>query len=593
MTIYNPPLKDIRFVLDEIAELADLCTFESFGHVDSDTVDGALAESARLMVDKVAPTNLPGDVEGSVWHEDGTVTTPPGFIDAYDKYVEAGWGAVAFEPEYGGAGFPWVVGLALQEMLTTANMAFSLCPLLTQGAIDAISHHSDEIQRETYLPKMITGEWTGTMNLTEPQAGSDVGALRAKAEPNDDGSWSITGQKIFITWGEHDMAENIIHLVLARTPGAPPGTKGISCFIVPKYLVNDDGSLGEENDLRCVSIEHKLGIHASPTCVMAYGDNGGATGFLIGEENMGMRYMFTMMNNARLSVGLEGLAIAERSYQQAAEYARERLQGRAVGAEPGSSSPIIEHADVRRMLLTMKSHIEAMRGLLYLDAASLDRAKHGSDDDAREAANDLAALLTPISKSWSTDLGCELTGLGVQIFGGMGFVEETGVAQHLRDARIAPIYEGTNGIQAIDLVLRKLPMKGGAVVGGFIDHMASLEADLTAAGGDFAGLAKALNVSLSELRAATTWFLENSASPNEALAGATPYLRLFGNVIGGWVLAKLALAASTGDYDDAFAQEKLVSARFYADAVLPLSAGLHAASTAGSGDLFALDASQF
>ena len=303
--------------------------------------------------------------------------------------------------------------------------------------------------------------------------------------------------------------------------------------------------------------------------------------------------MFTMMNNARLSVGLEGLAIAERSYQQAAEYARERLQGRAVGAEPGSSSPIIEHADVRRMLLTMKSHIEAMRGLLYLDAASLDRAKHGSDDDAREAANDLAALLTPISKSWSTDLGCELTGLGVQIFGGMGFVEETGVAQHLRDARIAPIYEGTNGIQAIDLVLRKLPMKGGAVVGGFIDHMASLEADLTAAGGDFAGLAKALNVSLSELRAATTWFLENSASPNEALAGATPYLRLFGNVIGGWVLAKLALAASTGDYDDVFAQEKLVSARFYADAVLPLSAGLHAASTAGSGDLFALDASQF
>ncbi len=593
VTIYNPPLEDIRFVLDEIAELAELCTLEAFAHVDSDTVDGALAESARLMVDKVAPTNLPGDVEGSVWHEDGTVTTPPGLIDAYAKYVEAGWGAVAFDPEYGGAGFPWVVGLALQEMLTTANMAFSLCPLLTQGAIDAISHHSDETQREIYLPKMITGEWTGTMNLTEPQAGSDVGALRAKAEPNDDGTWSITGQKIFITWGEHDMAENIIHLVLARTPGAPPGTKGISCFIVPKYMVNDDGSLGEANDLRCVSIEHKLGINASPTCVMAYGDNGGATGFLIGEENMGMRYMFTMMNNARLSVGLEGLAVAERSYQQSAEYARDRLQGRAIGADKGESSPIIEHADVRRMLLTMKSHIEAMRGLLYLDAASLDRAKHGADESAREAATDLAALLTPISKSWSTDLGCELTGLGVQIFGGMGFVEETGVAQHLRDARIAPIYEGTNGIQAIDLVLRKLPMKGGAVVNGFLDTMGSLESDLTAAGGDFAGLASSLNGSLGELRSATTWFLENSSAPNEALAGATPYLRLFGNVIGGWVLAKLALAASTGDYDDAFAEEKLICARFYADSVLPLSAGLHAVATAGSGDLFALDASRF
>lgn len=593
MTIYNPPLKDIRFVLDEIAELADLCTFESFSHVDSDTVDGALAESARLMVDKVAPTNGPGDAEGSVWHEDGTVTTPPGLIDAYKKYVEAGWGAVSFPPDYGGAGFPWVVGLALQEMLTSANMGFSLCPLLTQGAIDAISHHSDETQRETYLPKMITGEWTGTMNLTEPQAGSDVGALRAKAEPNDDGTWSITGQKIFITWGEHDMADNIIHLVLARTPGAPPGTKGISCFIVPKYLVNDDGSLGEANDLRCVSIEHKLGIHASPTCVMAYGDEGGATGFLIGEENMGMRYMFTMMNNARLSVGLEGLAIAERSYQQSAEYAKERLQGRAIGAAKGESSPIIEHADVRRMLLTMKSHIEAMRGLLYLDAANLDRAKHSADEDSREAASDLAALLTPISKAWSTDLGCELTDLGVRIFGGMGFVEETGVAQHLRDARIAPIYEGTNGIQAIDLVLRKLPMKGGAVVGGFLDRMGGLEADLTAAGGDFADLASSLNSALGELREATTWFIENGSTPQEALAGATPYLRLFGNVVGGWVLAKLALAASTGDYDDAFAEEKLVCARFYADSVLPLSAGLHAASTAGSNDLFTLDASQF
>ncbi len=593
VTNYNPPLDDIRFVLDEIADLDQLCGLESFSHVDRDTVDGALDESARFVVDLVAPTNFPGDVEGSVWHEDGTVTTPPGLIEAYNQYVEQGWGAVAFDPAYGGAGFPWVVGLALQEMLTSGNMAFSLCPLLTQGAIDAIAHHSDETQREMYLPKMITGQWSGTMNLTEPAAGSDVGALRAKAEPNDDGSWSITGQKIFITWGEHDMAENIIHLVLARTPGAPPGTKGISCFIVPKYLVNDDGSLGEENDVRCVSIEHKLGINASPTCVMAYGDNGGAKGFLIGEENMGMRYMFTMMNNARLSVGLEGLAVAERSYQQSLQYAQERLQGRAVGAEPGTSSPIIEHADVRRMLMHMKSHIEAMRGLLYLDAASLDRASHSADDADREAAADLAALLTPISKAWSTDLGCELTGLGVQIFGGMGFVEETGVAQHLRDARIAPIYEGTNGIQAIDLVMRKLPLKGGAVATGFVDQMASLSSELTAAGGDFEMLATALDGSIGELRSAMTWMGENMANPNEALAGATPFLRLFGNVVGGWVLAKSALAAQAGDYDASVAKSKMAVARYFAEQVLPLSAGLRAGATAGSAELFALTPAEF
>ncbi len=497
------------------------------------------------------------------------------------------------DPEYGGQGLPYVMHTAAQEPFVSANMAFNMYQGLTHGAYSAIHAHGSDEQKQKYLPKMVSCEWTGTMNLTEPHCGTDLGLMRTKAVPNGDGSYKISGQKIFISAGEHDMAENIIHLVLARTPGAPPGTKGISCFIVPKFLVNDDGSLGEENDLRCVSIEHKLGIHASPTCVMAYGDNGGATGFLIGEENMGMRYMFTMMNNARLSVGLEGLSIAERSYQQSLAYAKERLQGRAIGSDPGTSSPIIEHADVRRMLLTMKTHIEAMRGLLYLDAACLDRAKHDATDEARDNARDLAALLTPISKAWSTDLGCELTGLGVQIFGGMGFVEETGVAQHLRDARIAPIYEGTNGIQAIDLVLRKLPLKGGEVVSGFLAHMGSLSADLEAAGGDYAGLAEALTEALAQLQQGTTWMLENMSEPNEALAGATPFLRLFGNVIGGWVLAKSALAALNGDYEDSLVQEKLVSARFFAEQVLPLSSGLRASATSGSRDLFALGAAQF
>ena len=571
---------------------------EAFAHADPETVFGVLEESGRFMADVVGPLNRIGDTAGSTYDGDGQVSTPPGFREAYRQYVDAGWGAVPFPAEFGGGGFPWLVTVAMQEMMTSASMAFSLCPLLTQGAIEALSQYGSPEQQATYLEKMVTGEWTGTMNLTEPQAGSDLGVVRAKAVPADDGTWRITGQKIFITFGEHDLAGNIIHLVLARVPDAPAGTKGISCFIVPKYLVNADGSLGARNDLRCVSIEHKLGIHASPTCVMSYGDGGGATGYLIGEANQGMRYMFTMMNTARLSVGLQGLSIAERSYQDALRYAQERKQGRAIGAPAGESSLIVEHPDVRRMLLTMKAYIEAMRALLYTNAVSVDLAHHHQDPAERQARQELVELLTPISKGWCTDLGVELTSLGVQIFGGMGFVEETGVAQHLRDSRIAPIYEGTNGIQAIDLVMRKLPMRHGGVVADLLAKMESLDPELAAAGPELAGVRSALTTGVSAMREATTWLgAKLPAEPNDVLAGATPYLRLCGLVIGGWLLARSALAASAllrdaSGSDAVFLQDKIATARFYAEQLLPQAAGLLPAVTAGAGQLFDVDLSK-
>jgi 3-(methylsulfanyl)propanoyl-CoA dehydrogenase len=580
----------MRFVLEHVVDLAGLAELAGYEHADAGTVGGILEEAARFFEEQFAPLNRVGDVQHSRRNDDGSVTTPEGFGKAYRRYVDAGWPAVPFPPEFGGGGFPWVVGIALQEMITAANMALSLCPLLTQGAIDMLVHYGDEQQRETYLPKMVTGEWTGTMNLTEPQAGSDVGALTTRAVPNGDGTWRITGQKIFITYGEHDLADNIVHLVLARVPDAPPGTKGISCFIVPKFLVGDDANLGERNAVECLSLEDKMGINASPTCVMAYED---AVGYLIGEPNEGMRYMFRMMNTARLSVGLEGLAVGDRAYQQAVAYANERVQGRPVGAASDSAATIIEHADVRRMLLTMKAHLEALRCLLYLNAESIDLARVHPDEVVRTARGELVDLLTPISKGWGTDLGVELTSLAVQVHGGMGYVEETGVAQHYRDIRIAPIYEGTNGIQAIDLVGRKLGLRGGAVVRDFMDTIDRTAEEAT---GDVAELGSRLAAANTVFRSATEWLIEHGASdPNSALAGAAPYLRMAGLVTGGWLLTRSGLAAATllaadGDgagFSDEFLAQKLVTARFYATQLLPQAAGLLHAVTAGDRDLYA------
>ncbi len=589
MSDFSAPLDDMRFVLENIVDLPALAALPGYEHADPEMVYGILEESGRFFSQEFAPLNRVGDTQHSRRNADGSVTTPDGFPRAYQRYVEAGWAGVPFPAEYGGGGFPWLVAIAMQEMLTAANMGFSLCPLLTQGAIDMLLHYGSEEQREVYLPKMVTGEWTGTMNLTEPQAGSDVGALTTKAVPQDDGTWRITGQKIFITYGEHDLADNIIHLVLARVPDAPPGTKGISCFIVPKVLLNDDGSLGERNSLECVSIEQKMGINASPTCVMAYD---GAVGFLIGEANQGMRYMFKMMNNARVSVGVSGLALGERAYQQAVAYAQERRQGRAPGAPKGESSPIVDHPDVRRMLLTMRAQIEALRCLAYLNAESMDLAARHPDEDVRTWRGELADLLTPITKGWGTDLGVELTSLALQVHGGMGYIEETGVAQHYRDIRIAPVYEGTNGIQAMDMVGRKLPMRAGGVMADYLAGIDTTAGELSGSDGDLADIGKRLADAHAALKATSDWLLANGlADPTNALAGATPYLRMCGIVTGGWLLARSAQAAQrhldagTGDAD--LLRQKIVTARFYAEQLLPQAAGLAPSVTAGPADLLA------
>ncbi|NNL12163.1 MAG: acyl-CoA dehydrogenase [Acidimicrobiia bacterium] len=593
-TDYTPPIRDIAFVLEHITDLAALSKFDGFEHADLETVRGALEEAGRFMAEVIAPTNRIGDEVGAVHDGDASVTTPEGFKDAYDKFVASGWGAVGYPAEAGGAGLPWLIGLAVQEMFTSANMAFSLGPMLTQSAVEALLFHGSDEQKAIYLDKLVSGEWTGTMVLTEPEAGSDVGALRSKAVRNDDGTYAITGTKIFITWGEHDLADNIIHMVLARTPDAPPGTKGISMFIVPKFLVNPNGSLGERNAFKAASLEHKLGIHASPTAVMNFE---GATGYLVGDENQGMRYMFTMMNSARLSVGLQGLAISERAYQQAREYAQERRQGRAIGAAKTDHSPIIEHPDVRRMLMTIKAYNEAMRCVLYATAEAFDQANNAPDEATREAGQEYMDLLTPIAKGWCTDLGVEMTSLALQVHGGMGYVEETGVAQHYRDARIAAIYEGTNGIQAIDLVARKLPMRTGGAIQDLIGQMSALDGDLAEAGDDLASIRNSLSESVADLTAAVLWLAEHGvADPNDALAGATPFLRLMGTAVGGWYLARAALAAhrilGSGEGDSAFLESKITTARFYAEQLLPQTKGLLPMVTAGADQLFEVPADQ-
>ncbi len=593
MPDYRAPTDDMLFVLEHIADLSELASREGYDHADLETVEGVLGEAARFMEEQLVPLNQRGDQEGLVV-ENGQIFHPDGFTDAYARFVEAGWNGIALEESHGGGGMPGCVGLAVQEMMTASNMAFSLCPLLTQGAIDAISHHASETLQEIYLPKMVSGEWSGTMNLTEPHAGSDVGALTTKAVPREDGAWLISGTKIFITYGEHELSENIIHLVLARTPDAPPGTKGISLFIVPKYLVNDDGSLGERNDLRVVSSEHKIGIHASPTCVMSYGDESGAVGWMVGEENTGMRAMFTMMNNARLSVGLQGLSLTERSYQQARQYSLDRKQGKAIGAqlEAGDSSPIADHVDVRRMLMTMRANAEAMRCVMYANAAAIDFANSSEDETEREYWDALTALLTPISKGWGTDLGVEMTSLGVQTHGGMGYVEETGAAQHWRDVRIAPIYEGTNGIQAADLVFRKLPLGGGQVIEKFISEIGRLAEQL---GEDeqLGSIGQALLEGKDQFREAALWLGGRLAGqPNDAAAGSVPFMRLAGVVVGGFYLARSAQVAQhlldSGKGDVEFLTDKITIAQFYAEQILPTVAGLVPTITQGADRFFTI-----
>ena len=593
MSEYSAPTADMLFVLEHIAGLSQLADRDAYEHADLDTVEGLLDEAARFMEEQLVPLNRKGDEEGLVV-DNGKIFHPDGFADAYTRFVEAGWNGISMNEDHGGGGMPWCVGLAVQEMMTASNMAFSLCPLLTQGAIDAISHHANETLKEIYLPKMVSGQWSGTMNLTEPHAGSDVGALTAKAVPGNNGTWLISGTKIFITYGEHELTENIIHLVLARTPEAPPGTKGISLFIVPKFLVDDDGSLGARNDVRVVSSEHKIGIHASPTCVMSYGDQGGAIGWMVGEENTGMRAMFTMMNNARLSVGLEGLSLTDRSYQQARQYSVDRKQGKAIGAEldAGESSPIADHADVRRMLMTMRSNAEAMRCVMYANAAAMDFAITSSDESEREHWDAVTALLTPISKGWGTDLGVEMTSLGIQTHGGMGYVEETGAAQHWRDVRIAPIYEGTNGIQAADLVFRKLPLGGGAVIQEFMSEMTNLASQLIE-NDRLAPLGTALADGVTHMSDAALWLGGRLATqPNDVAAGSAPFLRLAGVVVGGYYLARSAQIAQqlldAGEGDPDFLNDKITTSMFYGEQILPTAAGLVPTITRGADLFFAI-----
>jgi acyl-CoA dehydrogenase len=562
---YRAPVADIAFALKNAAGFGPALAEGLYDDLSEDVVDAVLEEAGKFAGDILAPLNAPGDRHGALF-KDGAVTTAPGWKDAYRAWTQAGWNGLAAPAQWGGQELPHAVNAACVEMWNSAAMAFGLGPVLTMAGIDALAAHgSDELKR-VYLPKLVSGEWMGTMQLTEPQAGSDVGALRTRAERAADGSYRITGQKIFITYGEHDLTDNIIHLVLARLPDAPPGTKGISLFLVPKFLLNADGSLGARNDARAHSIEHKLGIHASPTCTMVYGDNGGATGYLIGDENRGMACMFTMMNQARLAVGLQGVAIAERATQQALAYARERKQGRASGGQSGSS-PIIAHPDVKRMLLTMRALTRAARAICYATAVALDRAQRSPDEAERKAAHERASLLTPVAKAFATDIGNEVTSLGVQVHGGMGYVEETGAAQHYRDARIAAIYEGTNGIQAIDLVTRKLPLSGGATVKAYLSEIrrtvAAVNADNDSALG-WTGIR--LQDAVDSLERATEWLLGGQHNdPDTALAGATPYLRLFALAAGGALLAEEALAATRLAGDGSDAAGRIALARFFAE----------------------------
>src|SRR5712672_1920766 len=579
MTEYKAPLRDMHFVLHELAGLPEIARLPGFEEINAELVDQILEESAKFASGVLSPLNKPADEEGSKW-DHGKVTTPKGFKEAYRQFVEAGWNALQAPSEHGGQGLPKVVSTPVVEMWKSANLSFSLVTMLTAGAVEALILRGTEQQKKQYLPKMIAGGWTGTMNLTEPQAGSDLALVRTKAVREGD-HYRVSGQKIFITYGEHDLAENIIHMVLGRVAGAPEGVRGISLFLVPKFLVNADGSLGERNDVHCVSIEHKLGIHASPTCVLAYGQNGGAVAELIGEENRGLEYMFIMMNAARYSVGLEGVGLSERAYQTALAYAHERIQSTEAGVRGGSRVPIVRHPDVRRMLLLMKSQTEAMRALSVVVAVSLDAARLHPRAEERERHQAVADLMIPVIKGWCTENSVDIASLGVQVHGGVGFVEETGAAQFLRDARITPIYEGTTGIQANDLIGRKLARDGGRAAQWVITQMRALAADLAAAP-KLTEAAAAFSAAIDALERAIRYVVENYAIDIRGVSvGAVPMLKLFGIVAGGWQLLRSALisqqrlAAPKGTGADAgFYEAKILTARFYSDHVLSQAPGL-------------------
>ncbi len=596
MSTYVAPVKDMLFAMNELAGLQEIVGLPGNEEVSSDLVEAILDEAGKFASEVVDPLNKVGDKQGNKWNN-GVVTTADGFKEAYATFCETGWNGMPASTEFGGQGLPVTVSTAVLEMWKSASISFSLCQMLTLGAVEAIAHHGSDELKATFLPNMVSGKWTGTMNLTEPQAGSDLAAIRSKAEPRGDGSYAITGTKIFITWGEHDMAENIIHLVLARLPDAPPGVKGISLFIAPKFLVNADGSLGERNDLICASIEHKMGIHGSATAVMSFGDKGGAIGYLVGEPNRGLEYMFTMMNHARLNVGLEGVGVSERSYQHALAYARERVQGRIIGDKSGEKKPILHHPDVRRMLMDMKSRTEAGRALAYYVAGCMDRAHSHPDADVRAANQRRLELLTPVVKGWCTENAQGITWNGVQVHGGMGFIEETGAAQYMRDARIITIYEGTTAIQANDLIGRKTAKEGGKSMQQLLADIAETASALRASdNAQLKGIADALGDGIAALDEATNWLIANyDANPQAAAAGSVPFLKLTGIVVGGWLMARsAAIAAERLDAADGdFYKAKIGTATYFAQHVIPEANSYRDAIVGGAESVLALEEALF
>lgn len=593
MNDYTAPIRDMEFVLNELVGLEAIQGLPGYGEITPDLVRAVLEESNKIAREVLAPLNQSGDRQGARFI-DGEVRMPEGWQEAYRTFVEGGWCGLSIDPKYGGQGLPKLVAMAVQEMWKGANLAFSLCPMLTFAAADAILRHGTEQQKETFLPYLVSGRWTGTMNLTEAQAGSDLSAIRTQAVRQND-HYLLTGQKIFITYGEHDLTDNIIHLVLARTPDAPAGVKGLSLFIVPKFKVSKNGQSLEPNDIRCVSLEHKMGIHASPTCVLAYGDRGGAVAYRVGEENRGLEYMFTMMNGARLAVGLEGVGIAEGAYQKARDYAKERVQGRLIGQEEGARVTIIHHPDVRRMLMTMKSQIEAMRALAYSTAALWDQAEKHPDLKERQRYLALVELLTPVVKGWCTELGVEVASLAIQVHGGMGYIEETGIAQYLRDARITTIYEGTSGIQANDLIRRKILRDDGKTARRFIKEMRAL-LETTEPIGD-ASVPLNLERGLDALAEATDWLLRAyREDPRLPAAASMLYLRLLGTVAGGWLMAKSAMIAQrkiAKAADSSFYRAKQITAQFYLEQIMPQASSLLEAMVQGSGTVLTLEEEQF